>query len=115
LEEILMFNPSRLFILTAASLAVLGLSACTAEETATRPDPAPMRQASNAAETACMSAVNGNYGGQVRELTILRSEFSEANSEVVINAIGVRGGSQSERWRCLSSTDGQIAELTVLP
>jgi len=53
-----------------------------------------------------MMAVNDNYGGNVRNLDIVSSEFSQANSEVVINADG-------ERWRCLVSDDGQVQELTV--
>jgi len=53
-----------------------------------------------------MMAVNNNYGGNVRNLDIVSSEFSQANSEVVINADG-------ERWRCLVSDDGQVQELTV--
>lgn len=63
--------------------------------------------ASGAAETACMMAVNGNYGGKVKNLDIISSEFSQANSEVVINADG-------ERWRCLVSDDGDVQELTVV-
>lgn len=62
--------------------------------------------ASGAAETACMVAVNDNYGGNVRNLDIVSSEFSEANSEVIINADG-------EHWRCLVSNDGAVQELTV--
>lgn len=30
------------------------------------------------AETACMEAVNGNYGGNVRNLNVTSSEFSQA-------------------------------------
>ena len=63
-------------------------------------------QASDLAETACMSAVNDNYGGNVRNLDIVSSEFSQANSVVVINADG-------EHWRCLVSNDGNVEELTV--
>lgn len=63
-------------------------------------------KASDAAETACMSAVNTNYGGNVQNIDIVSSEYSEANSEVVLNADG-------ERWRCLVSNDGDVQELTV--
>ena len=53
-----------------------------------------------------MVAVNDNYGGNVRNLDIVSSEFSQANSVVIMNADG-------QRWRCLVSNDGQVEELTV--
>jgi molybdenum cofactor biosynthesis enzyme MoaA len=61
---------------------------------------------SSAAQSACMSAVNKNYGGKVKELGIVSSEFSQANSEVMINADG-------KRWRCLVSNDGKVQDLSV--
>jgi hypothetical protein len=63
-------------------------------------------QASSAAESACMSAVNANYGGKVKHLNIVSSEFSQANSEVILNADG-------QRWRCLVSNDGRVQDLSV--
>jgi hypothetical protein len=57
------------------------------------------------AKSACMQAVNSKYDGRVRNLDIVRSEFSEANSEVILNADG-------EHWRCLVSNRGEVAELT---
>jgi hypothetical protein len=99
--------------ITAAALAALSLTACVDEGT-TRSEPTGMRGASSAAESACMSAVNGNYGGNVRDLIITSSEFSQANSVVMITASGVRGGNQSERWRCLVSDTGKVVELTVV-
>lgn len=98
--------------LCTAGIAALALSGCV-EESGTR-DSSAMRGASNAAESACMQAVNGNYGGNVRDLSVASSEFSQANSVVMITASGVRGGSQSERWRCLVSDTGNVAELTVV-
>ena len=68
---------------------------------------------SSNAKSACMSAVNRNYGGNVRDLRIVRSEFSQANSEVIVEAVGVRGGSGNERWKCLVSNDGQVQDLSV--
>ncbi|MEE4173100.1 MAG: hypothetical protein V2I57_02490 [Xanthomonadales bacterium] len=68
--------------------------------------PEVLAKASDAAESACMLAVNSNYGGNVRNIDIVSSEFSEANSVVVMNADG-------ERWRCLVSNDGDVQELTV--
>ncbi len=57
--------------------------------------------------SACMAAVNSNYGGNVNNLDVVSSEFSQANSEVVLNADG-------ERWRCLVSNDGEVQDLSVL-
>ena len=71
-------------------------------------------EVSSAAQSACMSAVNGNYGGKVDDLKVVHSEFSQANSEVVVKAIGVRGTSQSERWKCLVSNDGKVQDLSVI-
>ena len=70
---------------------------------------------SSNAKSACMVAVNGNYGGNVRDLKVVRSEFSQANSEVIVDAVGVRGSSATERWRCLVSNDGKVQDLSVLP
>ena len=61
-----------------------------------------------------MTAVNGNYGGKVDDLKVIRSEYSEANSEVVLDAVGVRGGPTTERWRCLSSNSGKVEDLRVV-
>lgn len=61
-----------------------------------------------------MQAVNAQYGGNVRELKVMRSEFSQANSEVVVKAIGVRGQALNEKWRCLVSNTGKVQELSVI-
>ncbi len=98
--------------ITAALLAALSLTACVEEEMI-RSEPTGMHQASNAAESACMSAVNSNYGGEVRELRVVSSEFSQANSMVMVDAVGVRGGQATERWKCLVSNDGSVQELSV--
>lgn len=71
-------------------------------------------QATNAAETACMTAVNNNYGGKVKDLKVVRSEFAQANSTVIMDAVGVRGGTTTERWRCLSSNKGTVKDLRVV-
>jgi hypothetical protein len=70
---------------------------------------------SSNATSACMTAINGNYGGKVRDLEVVRSEFSQANSEVIVDAVGVRGGSTTERWKCLVSNDGKVQDLSVVP
>ena len=54
---------------------------------------APVRaEASNAAESACMAAVNRQYGGNY-DVRVISSEYSEANSLVM-----VAGGPNRERW-----------------
>ena len=70
---------------------------------------------SSNAKSACMTAVNGNYGGNVRDLKVVRSEFSQANSEVIVDVLGVRGSAATERWRCLVSNDGKVQDLSVQP
>ena len=60
----------------------------------------------SAAESACMVAVNGNYGGNVKELNVISAEFSEAGTLVMLDADG-------EKWRCLSSNDGTVEDLSV--
>ena len=62
-------------------------------------------QSANITESACMVAVNNKYGGKVRHLDVVRSEFSQANSEVILDADG-------ERWRCLVSNDGHVEDLS---
>jgi len=68
----------------------------------------------SAAESACMAKVNSNYGGKVDDLKIVRSEFSQANTEVILDAVGVRGGPTTERWRCLCSNDGKVQDLSIV-
>jgi hypothetical protein len=97
---------------TAAGLAAVALTACV-EESGTRPDTG-MRQASGAAESACMSQLNSQYGGNVARIDVLSSEFSQANSVVMLAAVGVRGTAQTERFRCLVSNDGQVQELSAV-
>jgi hypothetical protein len=98
-----MTNAIRVTLIAAAGLA---MTACATDSNY---DPGPgsssSRQATSAAETACMTAVNSQYGGNVKTVRVTSSEFSEANSLVMVSAVGVRGGSTTERWRCLVSND----------
>jgi hypothetical protein len=98
--------------IAAIAIAALTLSACV-EDTATREAPYSRSAGSNA-ESACMAKVNFNYGGKVKDLRVTSSSDSEANAMVMITAIGVRGTSQSEQWKCLVSRDGQVQELSVV-
>jgi hypothetical protein len=96
--------------IAAAVLAALTLSACV-EEGSTRSETTGMRGASSDAETACMSHLNSQYGGNVARIDVISSEFSQANSEVTLAAVGVRGTSQTERFRCLVSSDGTVQDF----
>jgi hypothetical protein len=91
--------------LTAASLA---LSACAMDESMYRQEQSMSRQGTSAAESACMAAVNSQYGGRVDRLNVISSERSEAGSLVM-----VAGGPNRERWRCLASNDGEVEELSL--
>jgi hypothetical protein len=71
-------------------------------------------EVSPAAQSSCMAAVNNQYGGSVRDLKIVSSEFSQANSVVMVKAIGIRGSNQSENWKCLVSNQGTVADLSVV-
>ena len=71
-------------------------------------------EVSPAAQSSCMAAVNNQYGGSAIDLKIVSSEFSQANSVVMINAIGIRGGNQNENWKCLASNQGTVADLSVV-
>ena len=62
------------------------------------------RDGTNIAESACMVAVNNQYGGRVKSLHIVSSEFSNASSTVILNADG-------EHWRCVCSNHGDVQSL----
>ena len=98
--------------IASIALAAVTLSACV-ENTATR-DANYSRSAGSNAESACMAKVNSNYGGKVKDLRVTSSSDSEANAMVMITAIGVRGSSQTEQWKCLVSRNGQVQELSVV-
>ena len=106
-----MTNAIRFALIATAGLA---MTACAADSYNAGSGSGGMRQASSAAESACMVKVNSNYGGNVRSVNVVSSEFSQANSEVIVEAVGVRGGSTSERWRCLVSNDGKVQDLSVV-
>ncbi len=91
--------------ITALALATVTLSACV-EDTSTRSEPA-MRQADSNAETACRTAVNRNSGGKVGDIDVTSSEFSQANSVVMMKADG-------ETWKCLVSSEGTVQDLSVV-
>jgi len=67
-------------------------------------DMGAMRSGSSAAEAGCVQGVNTNYGREVA--SVVSSEFSEANTVVMLSAEG-------ETWRCLVSNDGAVQDLAV--
>ena len=83
--------------------ALLSLAAC--DETMEAVDTAPQRSGSADAEFACAKAVNRNFGRAVA--TVTSSQFSEANTIVTLTAEG-------QNFRCLTSDDGVVAELTAV-
>ena len=93
--------------------ATLTLGACATSDYDPGPGSSTSRQATSAAESACLAAVNRNYGGKVNSVRVASSEYSEANSLVMVEAMGVRGGSSTERWKCLVSNDGVVQDLSV--
>jgi len=105
-----MTNSIRIAVTVAGGLA---LGACVIATNGSAPSGNGGRQAASAGESACMAAVNSQYGGKVDTVRVASSEYSEANSLVMVDAVGVRGGSTTERWRCLVSNDGNVADLSV--
>ena len=96
-----------------AALAVAGLTlaACgTTDMGYADKGSSGSRQATSAAESACMAAVNRQYGGKY-DVRVISSEYSEANSLVMVDAGPV--GGMTERWRCLVSNDGTVQDLSL--
>ena len=105
-----MTNPIKI---AAVAVAALTLAACgTTDSGYSDKGSSGSRQATSAAESACMAAVNANYGGKIDTVRVIRSEYSEANSLVMVAAS--RTGGKTEQWRCLSSNDGKVADLSVV-
>jgi hypothetical protein len=70
-----------------------------------KPDPSqPTDQASARAKRACLDKVSRETGQS--NVTVLSSEFSEANSVVMVGV-----GNDRAPWRCLVSNDGVVAEI----
>ena len=100
-----MTNPIKIAALAVAGLT---LAACgTTDLGYSDKGTSRSRQATSAAESACMAAVNRQYGGRY-DVQVISSEYSEANSLVM-----VAGGPDRERWRCLVSNDGEVQDLSL--
>ena len=95
--------------IAAVVVAALTLAACGTTDMgySDKGSSGSSRQATSAAESACMAAVNRQYGGNY-DVKVIRSEYSEANSLVM-----VAGGPNRERWRCLVSNDGVVQDLSL--
>jgi hypothetical protein len=63
------------------------------------------KQSSSKTEGACLAAVAKQTAES--NLVVLSSEYSEANSVVMVGV-----GAQRAPWRCLVSNDGVVAEIT---
>ena len=104
-----MTNPIKI---AAVAVAALTLAACGTTDMgySDKGSSGSSRQATSAAESACMAAVNRQYGGKY-DVRVIRSEYSEANSLVMVDANPV--GGMTERWRCLVSNDGTVQDLSL--
>ncbi len=91
----------------ALVLATLALTACAGDEKMTRAEPTALREASSNAESACMAAVNRNFGGKVANIEVTSSESSQANEVVMMKAGG-------QHWKCLASRAGKVQDLSVV-
>lgn len=93
-------------VLKIATLAVAGftLAGCAADSGMSRQAADMSRQSPSLAEQACLAAVSNETDNG--DVMILSSEYSEANSLVMIGV-----GEQRAPWRCLVSNDGVVAEV----
>jgi hypothetical protein len=75
-------------------------------------------------ESACITAVDANYGGKVDAVRVVKispilgdiiGEFVFVKKvEFMLDAVGVRGGPQTEHWRCVSSKGGHVEDLSIV-
>ena len=97
--------------ITVLTVVGLTLAACgTTDLGYSNKESSGSRQATSAAESACMAAVNRQYGSKY-DVRVSSSEYSEANSLVMVDANPV--GGMTERWRCLVSNDGKVQDLSL--
>lgn len=69
--------------------------------------PAAGNSAEAAARQACLQAVAQSTGNPT--VTVLRSSFSEAGTEVIVGV-----GEQRAQWRCIGYRDGTTTGITSL-
>lgn len=95
----------------AAALSLIALAGCDMPSSGSgsggggAATAAGARGASPLVEEACLSAVRVETGEE--NVAVLSSEFSEANSLVTVGV-----GAQRAPWRCLSSNDGLVSEVS---
>lgn len=89
----------RLAKLATGATALAMLAGCVEETVTTGPS------LTAAAEAACLARAQDS---SVRGPYVISAEYSEANTLVTV------GGSQGDRYRCLSSNSGVIAEFSLL-
>lgn len=87
------------------------LGACATSDCDPGPGSSGPRQSTSAAESACLAAVGRHDRGNVNRVRVAGSEYSEASPPVMVDAVG---GCRTERWRCLGSNDGEVADLGVV-
>lgn len=89
----------------AIALVTLGLAACD-DVTVKEDNTASLDSSvSGAAISACLNAVSSET--REENVSLLSSEFSEANSLVMVGV-----GPQRAPWRCLVSNDGIVDEVS---
>lgn len=96
---------SRILSITLAAAGLVALGACSTTEPRAPAGPA-LRTGSAADEAACERAVATQT--QNGDTVVLSSEFSQANTEVVIGV-----GPNRAKWRCLVS-GGKVGEIMSL-
>jgi hypothetical protein len=89
--------------LTALAVSAAGFALGACSETAPVGSGSPLRTGGTVNEQACIMAVSSKTGNTV---TVLSSEFSEANTLVLVGV-----GPDRAPWRCLVS-DGIVAEVS---
>ncbi len=89
-------------VLAGLALCAFGLAACDADTGGVMQAATSMPSVQ---EQACLAAVSNETNNG--EVSVLSSEFSEANSLVMIGV-----GADAAPWRCLVSNDGVVAEVS---
>lgn len=89
-------------LLAGLAIGAFGLAACDAD---TGGDMQAATSMPSVQEQACLAAVSNETNNG--DVSVLSSEFSEANSLVMIGV-----GADAAPWRCLVSNDGEVAEVS---
>ena len=89
-------------LLAVLALGAFGLAACDAD---TGADMQAATSMPSVQEQACLAGVSNEANNG--EVSVLSSEFSEANTVVMIGV-----GPDAAPWRCLVANDGVVAEVS---